>query len=32
MTVDLANTLESLSGTARSISELANYLQRYPKR
>jgi paraquat-inducible protein B len=31
MTVDLANTLESLAGAARSISELANYLQRHPE-
>ena len=31
MTVDLANTLESLSAAARSISELANYLQRHPE-
>ncbi len=30
-TVDLANTLESLSAAARSISELANYLQRHPE-
>ena len=31
MTVDLANTLESLSAAARSISELADYLQRHPE-